>query len=690
MKNVTGRKMFRSNAARDKLRQAGGIMSSSQELMEAVQKFSNGGGVRSSYVPGLGYQTPTLPSQIARANQAQINLRRAQRAAGGIPDVPPTFGQSTYTTPTGIFDAQALKNIRNFPALMAQQVSAAYQRNLGPEADTALTRAGDSIRDFLRVKPAPTLGQFVTDFDQDPTGQPLADVPDTALVPKPKTTGATDDAGYLGDEPDLLAPPLTNLSAGNMTAERIARAKAITSGELTSSPEDVSAIPQIAPTREELEAKLAAQDEKDQQGLQQGSQSNVDLSNVPDNLDTGDTLSDVADASGIEQEKQRIEEIVNSDDKDLQQGELNRLIREFKENAPEYKGTSKGLAIAKIGFAMAAGQSPNAITNIANALNQGADMLIKDQKDKDAFNRQVDLSALQYGLKEVGAKRREARAAKEKGLTPNFFVATKNGTLPNGKKYFKDQNFMMTTEEIREFGLPEGALIPSTFKTMKDNETATLKAAAKAAQDGVMGSKEYLEVTDRVQEASDLFYDVNSMRELVERNIIRNAKGEITGFNGAFNAVVGQAFAAAGVTPDKKYTSRAEYDAEMTEVANKLLPQLLSEGSKNISNIDRTLANEIVGLYKSLDGKQSVFSYATVPQTVLNGRLQRVLTKLEASERKALTKFAEAQNAVNGYTLRGGREITLNIPEGARAQLEGDTEYKPPFALVDGVYKRVQ
>ena len=82
MKNVTGRKMFRSNAARDKLRQAGGIMSSSQELMEAVQKFSNGGGVRSSYVPGLGYQTPTLPSQIARANQAQINLRRAQRAAG--------------------------------------------------------------------------------------------------------------------------------------------------------------------------------------------------------------------------------------------------------------------------------------------------------------------------------------------------------------------------------------------------------------------------------------------------------------------------------------------------------------------------------------------------------------------------------------------------------------------------------
>ena len=36
-------------------------------------------------------------------------------------------------------------------------------------------------------------------------------------------------------------------------------------------------------------------------------------------------------------------------------------------NAPEYEGMDKGLAIAKIGFAMGMGQSPNAITNIANA-----------------------------------------------------------------------------------------------------------------------------------------------------------------------------------------------------------------------------------------------------------------------------------------------------------------------------------
>ena len=56
---------------------------------------------------------------------------------------------------------------------------------------------------------------------------------------------------------------------------------------------------------------------------------------------------------------------------------MKQLINEFTSNAPEYEGMDRGLAIAKIGFAMAAGQSPNAITNIANALSQGADMFIE-------------------------------------------------------------------------------------------------------------------------------------------------------------------------------------------------------------------------------------------------------------------------------------------------------------------------
>ena len=47
------------------------------------------------------------------------------------------------------------------------------------------------------------------------------------------------------------------------------------------------------------------------------------------------------------------------------------------------------------------GQSPNALTNIANALSQGADMFLKDDEKRRDFNRQVELAALQYGIGEV-------------------------------------------------------------------------------------------------------------------------------------------------------------------------------------------------------------------------------------------------------------------------------------------------
>mgnify|MGYP003136845409 FL=1 len=98
--------------------------------------------------------------------------------------------------------------------------------------------------------------------------------------------------------------------------------------------------------------------------------------------------------------KEEIANVINTGSKEEQESELKQLMNEFKQNAPKYEGLDKGLAIAKIGFAMAAGQSPDAVTNIAKALEGGADMFIKDKKERDAFNRQVDLAALKYGFQE--------------------------------------------------------------------------------------------------------------------------------------------------------------------------------------------------------------------------------------------------------------------------------------------------
>ena len=79
------------------------------------------------------------------------------------------------------------------------------------------------------------------------------------------------------------------------------------------------------------------------------------------------------------------------------------------DKAPGYEGADSGLILAKIGFAMAAGKSPNAIENIASAMSDGADMLIKDKAKRDEFDRQLKLSAMQYGLTETSKLRAQER-----------------------------------------------------------------------------------------------------------------------------------------------------------------------------------------------------------------------------------------------------------------------------------------
>ena len=96
---------------------------------------------------------------------------------------------------------------------------------------------------------------------------------------------------------------------------------------------------------------------------------------------------------------------------------LRRLIKEFTDNAPKYEGLDSGLALAKIGFMMAAGESPNAIVNIANALNKGADMFLEDDKKRKEFKRQVDFAGLQYGIGEISKLRQEDRLAAREGRT---------------------------------------------------------------------------------------------------------------------------------------------------------------------------------------------------------------------------------------------------------------------------------
>tara|TARA_R100001510_G_scaffold4048_1_gene3206 strand:+ start:1716 stop:3170 length:1455 start_codon:yes stop_codon:yes gene_type:complete len=89
MTEVQNRKMFRRKDARNKLRQLGGIMTSSPDLMQSVQKFSRGGIARAqqqlqNQLPNLLAGSPTMGIDPRAALIAQEDALRAAPFGGTI------------------------------------------------------------------------------------------------------------------------------------------------------------------------------------------------------------------------------------------------------------------------------------------------------------------------------------------------------------------------------------------------------------------------------------------------------------------------------------------------------------------------------------------------------------------------------------------------------------------------------
>ena len=338
--------------------------------------------------------------------------------------------------------------------------------------------------------------------------------------------------------------------------------------------------------------------------------------------------------------KEEVEKLITTGSQEEQQSELKQLMSEFKQNAPEYEGMDKNIALAKVFFSIAAGKDPDAITNIANGLNQGADMFLKDKKERDAFNRQVDLAALRYGLQE----RSKDRAQK-------FFIADQEVTV-DGKKYAKGDVVSLTTGFIRKNGIPSGLTTETLTKAAMDNAASIKKALNKLSKDKIISPKDFNTFSKRVDDAALNFTKSRNLQTLIQGQIFNVADGKITGGLNAGKALVKKAFNVAGIDAGKNYSNIEEYNRDMEEVANTLIQQILGEGSKNLSNVDRSLAQEIVGLYTS--GAAGVTGYAFVDDKVLLKRLQRIHDKVELTQQSSLAEIEDVLAATNGLTFQSG------------------------------------
>ena len=278
------------------------------------------------------------------------------------------------------------------------------------------------------------------------------------------------------------------------------------------------------------------------------------------------------------------EAIVNQTDKVVQTttgSDLDDLMQAFISKAPDYEGVDKGMAIAKIGFAIAAGKSADGIQNIADGLSMGADMLMKDDADKAAFNRQVQLSALQYGLGEISKEKAQARAD---ARSFEKFVD-------------KDGNpVLIPLSEIMESGgrIPKGLQDPDLYlesvKAADERLKSYYEAAKKRIDDLVLDPEQQREALEPYENASIDFQQSTNAVKLAESLLLQVAdeSNNITSIGSAFKDVLNKAFNAAGLDMGTEYETLAEFQADLKIAFQALIPLKLgaTQSANSISDRD--------------------------------------------------------------------------------------------------------
>ena len=681
--SVTNRKMFRRDA-RNKLRNMGGIMASSEPLIQEVAKFQDGQSVRNpspsffydalrrlGNVPdilkprSIRVQDPSElnPSNITQALQesGRPDVETSLQRTGRIFRTPFTIGpaifadalekglqfsplnpnqltnESILAIEEGTVDKQGNKVFAQRPSGMdmIQQIKNSTlpktkkDQLLGMNTDLLeASRLKDDSVTTMQLDPgkAAALGQDVVTVDQ--TGKILTDTKD--LPEGVKVTFGEGTRSRREAEEEALRKETAAAKLAMQKAEREGEIMDVREAEKQMAIAGGMPLPnQVGETD-----TFALQQELSGGQLESGRGQTLGVTKLQAEsqkaLQTGNT-SDV---------KKTIDDLIKKGGAGAQQAGLKQLIKEFTDNAPEYEGLDKGLALAKIGFAMAAGESPNAIVNISKALSDGADMFIADDMKRKDFKRNVDLSALQYGLGEISKMRGEARAQARTLLNKQFEMKYFVTTDPETGEY---KQIAISEYDLATKGLPEGALTSSFVEKLLTKRAAALKLDADALKDATVKAADVKDYRERYTKNVTAVIESTNAVDLVQRVMARNAQGQVTGGIPAGQALLSRAAGFAGITLDKKYKNKDLAIDDLKAVFQKLIPLTLGEdqSANSISDRDVTfLANAFIDA-DVLEG--GVTALIAKNPEVFNAKLQKTLGEFQRAQENALAQLNDLE-----------------------------------------------
>ena len=163
----------------------------------------------------------------------------------------------------------------------------------------------------------------------------------------------------------------------------------------------------------------------------------------------------------------------------------------------------------------------------------------------------------------------------------------------------------------------------------------------------------------------------STMLTMIDSSIKINAEGKVTGLTNLGNRAIAKLRASVGMSQEltKLKALKTSEDAgvdslrfsdQQQVIANMMLREILGEGSKNVSNIDRQLASEIVGLMTDLRA-------VTMPPALLNDRLQRIRVQVTNGVKENMNNLRGTEVRWENYVNAASRKLS---PEFARVKRE--------------------
>ena len=377
------------------------------------------------------------------------------------------------------------------------------------------------------------------------------------------------------------------------------------------------------------------------------------------------------------------------------------LKAEFLKLLPKYDEdpSVQGLEIAQMFFNIAAGDSPDALTNIADGLRKSVPAFIKRKDRRKAFERETELLAAKYVI-----QRREAD--RNRGFQKSDFFVTKDFTGPDGQKYTKgqplrlnDQAFSLLEKQGLTGNLVNGTIYGKMIDGANKINLEKIKKSAKALDDLYQGSSKTVKIGQNIE--IEVFYptvtgstvhklkarpaggldawksvtrgyinDVNAIGQasnsldgaikLVKEKDALGTPGLLGRITDATKAVVPESIGSRMGLDYDKVSGSGELDNLQRVMALQMARIILNEGGKMISNQERLQVAKALGYtdaaYEGTGAGATLVlgSYSNIftSRAKAESQLKIVQNILKERARKTHTEYQEAGDLF-GYQLTG-------------------------------------